>query len=479
MNIQWKIPLYEALMEHVNKKPISFHVPGHKYGLIDQSDKDHFFNKLLKIDATELSGLDDLHSPEGAILEAEMLLAELYHTTKSFFLVNGSTVGNLAMIMAACSEGTQVLVERNCHKSVLNALRLAKARPVFLEPEFNQEWKIAAGVSVETVKQAINLYPNAKAIILTYPNYYGMTYDLKGIIHLSHHHHIPVLVDEAHGPHLIVGEPFPASAVQLGADMIVQSAHKTLPAMTMGSFLHVNSDLINMEKVKEYLEVFQSSSPSYPIMASLDLARNYIGTYEQKDLSFLLTEIKRFKEELAKIPTIKVLDFPKNHGDLLKITIQSRCQLSGFELQKRLEESGIYTELADPNNVLFILPLLKDGQDYPLEEAARKIQRALLGLPFYEVKEEFIMDRHKISELAIPYEDMASLTVKEVPIVEAAGFTCAETIIPYPPGVPLLLKGESITGEKLNRLNRLLHSGARFQGGSTIKKGMLKIFSTT
>ncbi|WHY77660.1 aminotransferase class I/II-fold pyridoxal phosphate-dependent enzyme [Neobacillus sp. WH10] len=479
MNTQWKKPLYEALMKHVNKEPISFHVPGHKYGLIDQSDEDHFFNKLLKIDATELSGLDDLHSPEGAILEAEMLLADLYHTKKSFFLVNGSTVGNLAMIMAACSEGTQVLVERNCHKSVLNALKLAKARPVFLEPEFNQEWKIAAGVSVETVKQAINRYPDAKAIILTYPNYYGMTYDLQEIIHLSHHHHIPVLVDEAHGPHFIVGEPFPASAVQLGADMIVQSAHKTLPAMTMGSFLHVNSDLINMEKVKEYLEVFQSSSPSYPIMASLDLARNYLGTYEQKDLSFLLTEIKHFKEELAKIPTIKVLDFPLNHGDLLKITIQSRCELNGFELQKRLEESGIYTELADPNNVLFILPLLKDGQRYPFQEAAKKIQKALLGLSFFEVKEEFIMDRYKISELAIPYEDMVSLTVKEVIITEAAGFTCAETIIPYPPGVPLLLKGERITGEKLNRLNRLLQSGARFQGGSTIKKGRIKIFSTT
>ena len=479
MNIQWKKPLYEALMEHVKKKPISFHVPGHKYGLIDQSDENSFFKQLLKIDATELSGLDDLHSPEGAILEAERLLAELYHTTKSFFLVNGSTVGNLAMIMAVCSEGTQVLVQRNCHKSVLNALRLAKAMPVFLEPEFNQEWKVAAGISIETIKQAINLYPKAKAIILTYPNYYGMTFDLQAIIHLSHTHHIPVLVDEAHGSHFIVGDPFPTSAVQLGADIIVQSAHKTLPAMTMGSFLHVNSNLVNMEEIKEYLEIFQSSSPSYPIMASLDAARHYLGTYEQIDVSFLLTEIQSFKEELAKIPMIKVLDFPNNHGDHLKITIQSRCELSGFELQKRLEESGIYTELADPNNVLLILPLLKAGQRYPLKEAARKMQSALLGLTLYEAKEDFIMDSQKISELAIPFEEMASLAVEEVPIGEAVDFICAETIIPYPPGVPLLLKGERITEEKLHQLNRLLQAGARFQGGSTIKKGLIKIFSTT
>ncbi|MFK9094987.1 aminotransferase class I/II-fold pyridoxal phosphate-dependent enzyme [Bacillus salipaludis] len=479
MNTQLRKPLYEALTEHVNRNPISFHVPGHKYGWIDQSDENHFFKQLLKIDATELSGLDDLHSPEGAILEAETLLTELYHTTKSFFLVNGSTVGNLAMIMAVCTEGSPVLVQRNCHKSVLNALRLAKARPVFLEPELNQDWKIAAGVSVETVKQAINLYPDTKAIILTYPNYYGMTYNLQEIIDLCHLHQIPVLVDEAHGPHLIIGGPFPASAVQLGADMVVQSAHKTLPAMTMGSFLHINSDRVNMEKVKEYLEIFQSSSPSYPIMASLDLSRHYLDTYEQRDLSFLLTEIKHFKEELAKIPTIQVLEFPNNQGDFLKITIQSRCKLNGFELQKRLELSGVYTELADPYNVLFILPLVKERQCYPLKEAAAKIKKALEGLPFYRMDEEFPMEGNKISELAIPFEEMTALAVEEIPIGGSSGSICAETIIPYPPGVPLLVRGERITVEKLSRLNRLLQSGARFQGGTTIKRGLIKIFSTT
>ncbi|MFJ7729870.1 aminotransferase class I/II-fold pyridoxal phosphate-dependent enzyme [Neobacillus sp. NPDC097160] len=479
MNTQLRKPLYEALTEHVNRNPISFHVPGHKYGWIDQSDENHFFKQLLKIDATELSGLDDLHSPEGAILEAETLLTELYHTTKSFFLVNGSTVGNLAMIMAVCTEGSHVLVQRNCHKSVLNALSLAKARPVFLEPELNQDWKIAADVSVETVKQAINLYPDTKAIILTYPNYYGMTYNLQEIIDLCHLHQIPVLVDEAHGPHLIIGGPFPASAVQLGADMVVQSAHKTLPAMTMGSFLHINSGRVNMEKVKEYLGIFQSSSPSYPIMASLDLARHYLGTYEQRDLSFLLTEIKHFKEELAKIPTIQVLEFPNNQGDFLKITIQSRCKLNGFEIQKRLELSGVYTELADPYNVLFILPLVKEGQCYPLKEAAAKIKKALEGLPFYRMDKDFPMDGHKISELANPFEEMTALAVEEIPIGGSSGSICAETIIPYPPGVPLLVRGERITEERLSRLNRLLQSGARFQGGTTIKRGLIKIFRTT
>jgi arginine/lysine/ornithine decarboxylase len=235
MNKQTRIPLYEALIHYKNTNEISFHVPGHKSGVVLNQQSQNIFKELLKIDATEISGLDDLHSPEGVIKEAEELLAALYQVKKSFFLVNGSTVGNLAMILSVCEKDDVILVQRNCHKSVLNAIKLAKARPVFLEPEYNSEWKTSTGVAEKIVEKAISLYPNAKAVVLTYPNYYGMVYDLKSIIDLAHLKNIPVLVDEAHGPHFIIGEPFPASAIQLGADMVVHSAHKTLPAMTMGS----------------------------------------------------------------------------------------------------------------------------------------------------------------------------------------------------------------------------------------------------
>ncbi|MBV7509216.1 aminotransferase class I/II-fold pyridoxal phosphate-dependent enzyme [Bacillus sp. sid0103] len=479
MNNQWNTPLYHTLIQHSKKKPVSFHVPGHKYGDILQPEAQHYFKHVLQIDATELSGLDDLHSPEGAILEAEELLAELYQTRKSYFLVNGSTVGNLAMIMAACEEGTKVLVQRNCHKSILNGLGLAKAVPIFLEPEFNQEWKVPSGISLETVIESIKLYPDAKALILTYPNYYGMGFELQEIINEAHRHDIPVLVDEAHGPHYILGGPFPPSALQLGADIVVQSAHKILPAMTMGSYLHINSDLISQHKVKEYLTVFQSSSPSYPIMASLDVARNYLSTYNQKDVTFLLTEIKRFKDELAKIPAISVLDYPNDNGDPLKITIQSRCRLNGFELQKRLEEAAIFTELADPNNVLFILPLLKDGQCFPLDETILKIKEVLSDVPSINREEVFVLAGQKISMLAVTFKEMEKLALKEEPISDALGEVCAETIIPYPPGIPLLLKGERITKNKLSQLSLLLTTGARFQGGSLLKDGMIKTYITT
>jgi len=479
MKNQLKTPLFDALTEHVNKRPVSFHVPGHKYGEVLQAEAHPYFKQVFQMDATELSGLDDLHSPEGAILEAEVLLADLYQTRKSYFLVNGSTVGNLAMIMASCEEGSKVLVQRNCHKSILNGLSLAKADPIFLEPEFNQEWKVPSGIRLETVRESIRLYPDVKALILTYPNYYGMGFELQEIINEAHHHHIPVLIDEAHGPHFILGDPFPPSALQLGADIVVQSAHKILPAMTMGSYLHINSDLINQHSVKEYLVMLQSSSPSYPIMASLDLARNYLGTYNQKDLTFLLTEIDRFKSELAEIPAIKVLDYPNANGDPLKITIQSRCQLNGYELQRKLEEGAIYTELADPHNLLFILPLLKDGQSFPLEETMLRIKEALTGLPSINRHEEFELAGQKISSLAVTFKEMEKLEIKAVPILSALKEVSAETIIPYPPGIPLLLKGERITKNKLSQLTLLLKSGARFQGGSLLKDKMIKTFITT
>jgi len=474
MNSQLDTPLYQALIEHVNKNPISFHVPGHKYGHISYAS----FQQLLQFDATELTGLDDLHAPEGAIFEAESLLAELYQVKKSFFLVNGSTVGNLAMIMAACAEDDIVLVQRNCHKSVLNALKLAKAQPIFLEPEFNLKWKVASGVSSETVTKAINLYPSAKAIILTYPNYYGMVYDIKPIINLAHQHNIPVLVDEAHGPHFILGDPVPPSAVQLGADIVVQSAHKTLPAMTMGSYLHVNSDRIAVNSVKEYLTIFQSSSPSYLIMGSLDLARNYVATFSHRDMNYAIKEINQFKKRLAEIPSIKILEYPNQQGDPLKITIQSKSHLSGFDLQKQFEKAGIFTELADPHNVLFILPLLKENQPYPLEKVAKDIKNELSGVQAIKRAGEVLPTEQKISHLAIPYNEIEKYKVQTVPILEAIGHVSAETVIPYPPGIPLLLKGERITTEKIEHLIRLIETGARFQGGETLDRRFIKVFLT-
>jgi arginine/lysine/ornithine decarboxylase len=472
MNNQLKAPLYEAILQHIEKEPISFHVPGHKSGLIFNQQAT-IFQPLLKMDLTELSGLDDLHSPEGPIMEAENLLADLYKAKKSFFLINGSTVGNLSMIMAVCRENDIVLVQRNCHKSILNALKLAKVNPVFLSPEYDQDWKVAGGVELQTVKDAINLYPKAKAIILTYPNYYGMIYEIQDIIQAAHAHEIPVLVDEAHGAHFAVGDPFPTSALDLGADIVVQSAHKTLPAMTMGSFLHFNSQYADLEKLTEYLHIFQSSSPSYPIMVSLDLARQYLAGYLKKDGCFLIDEINGFKDKLAHIPCIRVLD---QKGDPLKLVIQTQCELSGFELQTRLEKKGIFTELADPHNILLVLPLLKDQQKFSFSKTAAAIKEALMGLSSRAIRHEYNLSDEKISFLEIPFQEMDKYEMKTISIEESLNRVCAEMITPYPPGIPLLIRGERISQEKLENLKKLIETGARFQQGASLEEGLIQVF---
>ncbi|WP_050613534.1 aminotransferase class I/II-fold pyridoxal phosphate-dependent enzyme, partial [Bacillus testis] len=361
-------PLYDALKRFADEKPVSFHVPGHKNGQVFLDKGNDYFGQILKLDGTELEGLDDLHEPEGVIKEAEELLSALYDSQQSFFLVNGSTVGNLAMVLGTCKAGDTVLVQRNCHKSIMNALELARVKPVFLSPRYNDEWGTAEEVEFTTVQSALDTYVDAKALILTYPTYYGIGEDLTETIHLAHEHGVQVLVDEAHGAHFIAGEPFMKSSLAMGADYVVQSAHKTLPAMTMGSYLHIGQNCRFPHNIKEYLQILQSSSPSYPIMASLDLARSFLGTLTKEDLDYTKSCIEAFKKELSALEGIKLLQPARGSADLLKAVLQSDGTYSGFTLQEELRKEHIYTELADIRNVLLVLPILKAGQDYPFEQ---------------------------------------------------------------------------------------------------------------
>lgn len=472
---QTRTPLFDQLIKHNQKSPISFHVPGHKFGEVFLGKGQSFFSDILKLDATEITGLDDLHSPEGVILEAEELLADLYRTQKSFFLINGSTVGNLSMILSAINENDLVLVQRNSHKSIMNGIKLAKAIPVFISPDFNEEYKVAGGLNIDDIKSAINQYPDAKALILTYPNYYGLTYDLKSIIDLAHTHDIPVLVDEAHGVHFIAGDSFPQSAVELGADIVVQSAHKTLPAMTMGAFLHFQSSLVSRDKLQFYLQALQSSSPSYPLMASLDLARSYLGTYSREDLTYLSGEIESFRSTVNNIETIRLL----NQGDPLKITIQATGTLSGFELQRILESQGVFTELADPYNVLCVLPLLKRGMKHRWLEAADSLAVAALSIPKERsISENHFIKNYAISTLAVGYKEMERQETEVIPLDASAGRICAESIIPYPPGIPLCLPGEVVKEEDLQTISYLRNKGAKIQGGEFLSADKIKVFKS-
>ncbi|WIY61384.1 aminotransferase class I/II-fold pyridoxal phosphate-dependent enzyme [Bacillus arachidis] len=457
---QNQIPLYEALIHFKDKKPLSLHVPGHKNGLNFPEQAQAGFNEVLSIDVTELTGLDDLHSPFECINEAQQLLADVYNVKKSYFLVNGSTVGNLTMILSCCEENDIVLVQRNCHKSIINGLKLAGVNPVFLEPWIDELYGVPVGVQHEVIKRAVKQYPEAKALILTHPNYYGMGVDLKESIMCAHAHKIPVLVDEAHGAHFCIGEPFPKSALEYGADIVVHSAHKTLPAMTMGSYLHINSDLVHEEKVSSYLSMLQSSSPSYPIMASLDVARFALANMKEKGCHKIVKFARRFRKELQSIPQIAVLQYPLQ--DELKVTVQTRCELSGYELQSIFEKIGIYAEMADPYNVLFILPLQVN------EQYIKAIEVIRLALGNYTVTDKIPSIRYTykgaFSSLPFTYKQLGKYKKKVVPLQAATGMIAADMVIPYPPGIPLLMYGEKITTAHIEQISYLEETGARFQG---------------
>ncbi|PGK42152.1 arginine decarboxylase [Bacillus anthracis] len=463
---QNRIPLYEALIEFKERGPLSFHVPGHKNGLNFPKEAVEEFKDILSIDVTELSGLDDLHSPFECIDEAQQLLADVYGVEKSYFLINGSTVGNLAMILSCCGEHDIVLVQKNCHKSIINGLKLARVNPIFLDPWIDEAHNVPVGIHDEIIKEAIEKYPNAKALILTHPNYYGMGMDLEASIAYAHAHKIPVLVDEAHGTHFCLGGAFPKSALAYGADIVVHSAHKTLPAMTMGSYLHINSHLVKEEKVSTYLSMLQSSSPSYPIMTSLDIARFTIARIKEEGHDKIIEFLREFKEELSSIPQIAILQYPLQ--DELKVTVQTRCRLSGYELQSVFEKVGIYTEMADPYNVLFILPLQAN------KEYMKAVEMIRVALQYYEVKDKKESIRYtykgEISPLPYTYKQLEGYEIKVVSVEEAVGMIAAEMVIPYPPGIPLIMYGERITSEHKEQIMYLEKAGARFQGSTKYMK---------
>lgn len=437
-------PIVEALQQFQQHDPISFHVPGHKNGML--STLPNSYKDALRFDMTELKTLDDLHYPEECIAEAQALLTNTYNADASFFLVNGSTIGNLAMIYATCKAGDVVLVQRNAHKSIFHGLELVGATAVLLAPQWDESTKTASYVALHTLKQAIAGYPNARAVIITSPTYYGViSPELEQFISYAHMQHIPVLVDEAHGAHFQAHAELPTSALQLGADVVVQSAHKTLNAMTMASFLHVRSDIIASTAVAKYLRMLQSSSPSYMLLASLDDAHHFVATYTDQDYAYMMQQRETFIMALKDIQHVT----PIAVHDPLKLVIRIEGY-DGFTIKEALEQQYVFVELADNEQVLLVLPLLKKSQQYRYDEAIEAITRAVQAL---------LLKPYTYKEL--PYynytapvtEVLMTEATRELVYFEAAiNRKSAENIVPYPPGIPLLVRGECITATHIEAI---------------------------
>jgi len=456
-------PLYTKLKQYAAAAPISFHVPGHKNGLIFPKRADRFFGSILPIDVTEITGMDDLHAPKEVIAEAESLAADYFGSMRSFFLIGGSTVGNLAMILAVCVTGDKIIVQRNCHKSIMNGLELANADPIFITPDYDEAVNRYTSPSPATLKQALEEHKDAKAVVLTYPDYFGRTYAIKEMIELAHTYQIPVLVDEAHGVHFSLGiHPFPHSALKFGADAVVHSAHKTLPAMTMTSYLHINSSFVAEEKVAHFLQILQSSSPSYPLMASLDIARSFLATLTSKSVSDVLTSVKQVRQVMASLNACVVLPISEK-DDPLKITLSMKKGISSALVASLFEKNGVFPELVTHNQLLFIHGLAPFHRLSELKKAVTSINDELkikTNHATIDMKELF---SNKVHKLALTYPKMSQQTSVLTLLDNAKGKIAAEAVIPYPPGIPFILKGEEITETHIQMIKQLIKQGVTFQ----------------
>ncbi|MYL35926.1 aminotransferase class V-fold PLP-dependent enzyme [Pontibacillus yanchengensis] len=472
---QTKTPLFEAMRSHYLQEPLSFHVPGHKNGVVFPDRGYDLFKSILSIDYTEIKGLDDLHEPEGCILDAQALAAEWFGVRKTYFLIGGSTVGNLAMILASHKQGRPVIVQRNCHKSVMHGLELAGDKPIFVSPTFDKKHERMGNVCVDGMLQAIEDHPNASGVVLTYPDYFGRTYKLQTIINRAHDKGIPVMVDEAHGVHFSLGNPMPLSAVQMGADVVVQSAHKMAPAMTMGAYLHISSSRVHQDDLSHYLHMLQSSSPSYPIMASLDLARYYLGNIATNVIRKSVSEIQKIREGLADYPMWRVLPMEDQVDDPFKLTLHIEPPYSATEIASQLEKQGIYSELVTENQLLFVFGLsLQESVESILYRFQQAAQNAVTSEYVYRATiEDKTFYESSVVQAPYSFHELKGMDKQFVAWQDAEGKIAAHSIIPYPPGIPLIMKGERILSEHMKVLQKLLNQKRHVQTNETsIEKGI-------
>ncbi|NFS27642.1 aminotransferase class I/II-fold pyridoxal phosphate-dependent enzyme [Clostridium botulinum] len=467
-----KAPIYEALMKYKKARVVPFDVPGHKQGRGNPMLKEFLGEQCLSVDVNSMKPLDNLCHPVSVIKEAECLAADAFGSKHAFFMVNGTTSAVQAMVMSVCKRDEKVIMPRNVHRSAINALVISGAIPVYIDPGVNKKLGIPLGMSVEDVKIAIKKNPDAKAVLVNNPTYYGICSNLKEITKLAHEHGMYVLVDEAHGTHFYFGEDMPISAIEAGADMAAVSMHKTGGSLTQSSFLLLNCDL-RVGYVRQIINLTQTTSGSYLLMSSLDLARrdlvlNGKEIFEKvKNLAqYARDEINKingyyaFSEELIDKDT--VFDF-----DRTKLAIFTRdIGLAGIEVYDILrDEYGIQIELGDIANILAIISV-GDG--------ALTIERLISALS--EIKRLHSKDKSGMFDheyinpevILTPQEAFYSSKVS-MPINESTGNICAEFVMCYPPGIPILAPGEKITKEILNYISYAKEKGCFLTGTEDAK----------
>jgi len=473
MNEYAKTPLIKALERFISDKRTIMHMPGHKQG---KGFDAGFRDKIIMYDLTELPGLDNFHRPEGVIRECTAALAETFGAVKSWFLVNGSTSGIHAAFLSCFRRGDKVLVNRNCHISVINAMILFGIRPVFVMPEYSGEYNLALPPGIHSWELALNENPDAKGAFVTTPDYCGICQPLRELADLLHGRGKILLVDEAHGAHFTFSSRFPETALEQGADLCVQSFHKTLPALTQAAVLHIGSSRINPERVNRAISMLTTTSPSYIIMASMDYARDLGSRNGEAVYGRLIGFLDEMKEKLSLMKKLRIIPDTINNlkRDPTRIVIDtSLSDITGYELYNLLySEYGIAAEMCDTSHVVFIVTMADTDEDLNI------ITRALL-----ETDEKINKADEKVSfslpfcsgKCSIPELDDFLDSSEEILLTDAGGCTSAEVVTPYPPGIPVLCPGETITSEHIYYLVKLIDLGADVHGLADDENGRKKI----
>ena len=488
---QSQTPIIDALDLWVAKSHAPFYTPGHKRGVgMNSSLVDRWGADVLRWDLPELPGLDNLHAPAGIIAEAQTLAAEVFGAQQTWFLVNGSTAGVIAAIIATCRTGEKIILPRNIHSSAIAGVIHAGAVPIFIDPEYDRALDLAHSITPVAVRFALEQHPDAKAVMVVYPTYYGACGDLAAIAEIVHSYQIPLLVDEAHGAHFGFHADLPPAALTVGADLTVQSTHKLLGSLTQSAMLHVNSNRIDIDIVSRSLRLLQTTSPSYLLLASLDAARQQMALHGE-ELTAKKKELSRIaRTKLAPIDGLSIIEIPTHtrackYPDPTRLTVTvTGLNLTGFEADEVLTEAvganlhqrfGIVAELPSIRHLTFIISLGNTIAD---------IDRLVAG--FTELARNCDRDRQLnlasidpfagiLTQMAITPRQADRSPHISVPLDRAVGKISAESICPYPPGIPVLIPGEIITTTALDYLQQILDLGGELAGCSEPTLETIKI----
>lgn len=461
--------LNRRLRKIAEKSTVSFHVPAHNGGrLFKRLGISDYEAGILGIDTTELPGTDNLHNPQDVILYAQQAASRIFGSDESFFLVNGTTGGIHAAIMSCVSPGDKLIMDRNSHMSAYNACMLGRIDAVYVKPRIDLKRGIPLPAAEETIEEAIQENPDAKAVFLTSPTYYGDCIDIERISKAAHRHGMALIVDAAHGSHLGLSSRLPSPAIRLGADVAICSLHKTMGSFTQSSMLHINGEIVDRERLRSLLRMLQSSSPSYLLISSLEMAAFVYEKHGKRLMEELQGHIDDIAKAFESFENIRLYEGNTRIFDRTKLFVLTRATgASGYEIEELLRERyNIQPEFSTPYGVLFVSSIGNDWSDFDaLRSALCEIDRLKRHGSHQEIP-KYPADMPKaLASISSAFY----MKKRAVPLEESKGCISGDYIIPYPPGIPLIAPGELIGDDVLEYVTKALSMGMQVNGVVTGK----------